>query len=110
MVRYLRRLARTLGDMAEKSDDHEAARLDHWWEELSDAQRHEAFRLAPHNPMPRWMVSGLEKASISGLVARPGEPEDMPPWIPMPDHVARLVARHRRGGTYRFQYSTRQCR
>jgi hypothetical protein len=94
-----------------KCDDLEAARLDHWWSELSDAQRGEAFGLALHNPMPPWMVHGLKKAEISGLVERPGEPDDMPPWIAMPDHVARLIARHRRGGgTYRFQLWTRKRR
>jgi len=94
-----------------KCDDLEAERLDHWWGELSDNQRRQAFSLAPHNPMPPWMVRSLQKAEISGLVERPGEPADMPPWIPMPGQVARLVARHRRGGgTYRFLHSTRKRR
>jgi glutamate/tyrosine decarboxylase-like PLP-dependent enzyme len=93
-----------------KCDDHEAERLDHWWDALSDAQRRQAFSLAPHNPMPTWMVASLQKAEVSGLVARPGEPEYMPAWIAMPEHVARLVARHRRGGTYQFQHSTRKSR
>ena len=110
MARYLRGLARTLGDVDGKCDDPEAARLDDWWGKLSDAHRREAFSLAPHNPMPTWMVSSLQNAEISGLVARPGEPEFMPPWIAMPDQVARLVARHRRGGTYQFQHSTRKSR
>ena len=111
LVRYLGGLARTLEDVDGKCGDLEAARLDLWWGELSDAQRHEAFGLAPHNPMPTWMVHSLNKAEISGLVERPGEPDDMPPWIPMPGHVARLVARHRRGrGTYQFEHSTRKRR
>ena len=48
--------------------------------------------------MPRWMVHSLEKAEIAGLIEREGEPDDMPPWIEMPAHVARLIARHRRHG------------
>lgn len=108
--RYLGGLGRTLVGVDGTRDDLEAARLNQWWGELSDVHRNEAFRLAPHNPMPTWMVHSLEKAEISGLVERPGEPADMPPWIPMPDHVARLVARHRRGGTYRFQNPTRYRR
>ena len=76
----------------------EAARLARWWDDLSEVRRHEVFGLAPHNPMPLWMVHSLEKAEISGLVEREGEPDDMPPWIEMPAHVARLIACHRRHG------------
>ena len=79
-------------------DDPQAARLAQWWANLSDVQRREAFGLAPHNPMPRWMVHSLRRAEISGLAERQGEPDDMPPWIEMPDHVARLIARRRRRG------------
>ena len=108
---YLLGRAWTLGDVDGKCDDLEAARLDHWWVRLSDAQHDEAFGLAPPNPMPPWMVHSLKKAEISGLVERPGEPDDMPPWIAMPHHVACLIARHRRGGgTYRFLLSTRKHR
>lgn len=111
VVKYLQGAARTLEDVDGKCDDLETARLDDWWRDLSDAQRRKAFDLAPHNPMPPWMIDSLNKAEISGLVERPGEPDDMPPWIAMPDHVARLVARHRRGGgTYSFQLSTRKRR
>jgi hypothetical protein len=110
-VTYLQGPVRTLGDVDGKCDDLEAARLDHWWGKLTDAERREAFALGPHNPMPPWMVHSLKKAEISGLVERPGEPDFMPPWIAMPHHVARLVAQHRRGGgTYRFQISTRKRR
>jgi hypothetical protein len=84
--------------LEEQSADPEAARLARWWSDLSEAHRREAFGLAPQNPMPRWMVHGLEKAEISGLVQREGEPDDMPPWIAMPDDVKRLIARHRRRG------------
>lgn len=81
-----------------QSDDPEAAKLASWWDDLSDVHRREAFGLAPQNPMPRWMVHSLRRAEISGLVQREGEPDDMPPWIAMPDHVARLIARRRRRG------------
>ena len=78
--------------------DVESSRLAQWWADLSYVHRREALGLAKHNPMPKWMVHSLKLAEISGLVERPNQPPDMPPWIEMPDDVARLIARHRRGG------------
>jgi len=75
---------------------------------VSESHRREAFTLALHNPMPAWMVQSLEAAGISGLVERRDQPAYLPPWFVMPDHVARLVARHRRGGEYRVQPRVRR--
>ena len=88
----------TLVDVDGNLDDPEGTTLELWWSDLSDAQRREIFGLAPRNPMPRWMVYTLRQAEVAGLVERADQPAYMPPWIEMPEDVARLVARRRRRG------------
>ena len=84
----------------ESSVPVEDDRLLAWWNGLSEPQRRQAYMLGTRTPMPAWMAISLAAADVPGLVDAPDRPEGFDrPWCYMPEPVARLIARRRRGDT-----------
>jgi hypothetical protein len=73
-------------------------RLQSWWNGLSEPQRRQAYLVGTRTPMPVWMAISLAAADVPGLVDAPDRPEGLEsPWCFMPEPVAKLIARRRRG-------------
>jgi hypothetical protein len=76
-------------------DVRETQQLAAWWADLEPEKRQSAIKRRPSDPMPVWMLATLRAAGVSGLDDQSANRADVvPPWVPMPEHVANFLALH----------------
>jgi hypothetical protein len=78
-------------------ESEQTARLDQWWNNLTDSERSAIYRRDVLAPMAPWLVDSLIKAHVAELVEHSGDASEgvVPPWFLMPGAVAVYVDQRR---------------
>jgi hypothetical protein len=78
-------------------ESEQTARLDEWWNSLTDSEQGAIYRRDVLAPMAPWLVDSLLRAHVAGLVEQPRNSSDavIPPWFLMPRAVVEYVDQRR---------------